>query len=221
MGGAQDLLKEQTKSQEVGKTATRSNPEPSGVLKAKEAAEIAESELKRVAAEHKRKLLEKGYQTLEEALVDVEKRKQESNRILDLAQQQQDTIAKKLEEIETEKQKITNLEQIITQKEAMIKSRLEKAIEKEQEAESKNDAQVALKTELQKMIEYHKIHIKPCRQALLNTATSVYNWMDELSKAKVDFSDLYNYIGKQLDVLDSYQESTNLKLPEDKDLSRR
>ncbi len=210
MPGAQDILK-QTKSQELGNSTSTPSPEPNATLRSKEAAEIAESELKRVAAEHKRKLLEKGYQTLEEALTDVEKKKQEANRILELAEKQETEIVKKLEEIEAEKQKLSNLAQVINQKEVMVKSRLEKAIEMEQEYQAKKNSQTVLNDELKKLIEYHKSHIRPCRQTLLDVTTAIYAWSDELTHAKVDFFDLYNYVCESFNIVDRYIEKTNNK----------
>ncbi len=188
----------------------------SDVLQAEEAAKIAEAQLKQSTADVKRHLLEKGYQTQEEALADVKKKQDEADKLLELARKEATELAEQKEAYETEKQKLLNAYKIFKEKEATVTAKLEQAVKLEENSKADANNHQALTEELMALAVYHKSHITPCRKALLQVSRAIYGWADQLQQGNVDYIPLYNYIGKAMTIIDRFIDKTSAGQPNDK-----
>lgn len=206
----EDLLKKQTTPQKETPVSAGENPD---VKKSKEDAEIAANNLKRRESEINLKLKEDGYKTLEDGLADVKRKNEDADKLLKYAQDKEREIAEKLEKLEEEKQKIVNAYAIDKKMKDMADARLQEAMRLEKVRKSEEDNHNALRDELKHLIEYHAENIKPCRKVLLSISKAIYNWTDTLAQAKIDFTSLYNYIGKIMVQLDNYINTEDFQPP--------
>lgn len=60
--------------------------------------------------------------------------------------------------------------------------------------------------------EYHMKEIERCRKALDNASKVIYKWTDTLSNPDVDYSPLFDYLGKCLSIVERYVEENNLSI---------
>jgi chromosome segregation ATPase len=194
-------------------------PLPTGetpdVRKAKDDAEISAQNLKKRENEIKLKLQEEGYKSIEDGLIDIKKKLEEADSILANAKQEEQTITQEREALEAEKQKLLNAYKIVKDNEAKIDARLEQAIKLENARQSNMENRNAVIGELKFLMQYHLDNIKPCRKALYNVSLGIYNFADALNSARVDFTPLYNFIGRTMRQIDKYVDAEGKKLPTD------
>lgn len=184
--------------------------ESNAVKQAKEEADIATSQNKRVEMEIKTKLAQQGYENLEQALKDAARKTAEADKMLESASNIEATAIKLKEEAEVEKQKVVKAYAIVKERQAQADKRLEDAIKLEQELAQRKVEDEARKAELKDLINHQAIYLKPCRKALLNVSKAIYAWVELLQDGRIDYIPLYNYIGKIMTVIDRYIERTDI-----------
>ncbi len=191
-------------STEEPKPTQASQSESTEVKRAKEAAEIAISSNKQSEQEILKKLREQGYGSLEQALADIAKEKEDANLIFEEAQKAAMAITEDREKFEGEKEKLLNAYSIVKEREGAVGARLEQAIVIEKGVKENQSRYKVLIEELNSLINYHGEHIKPCVRALRVIRKSIYAWIEPLNETKYDFSILYNHIGRVMEAIEKY-----------------
>jgi chromosome segregation ATPase len=208
-----ELLRQQQGQQK--KEAPLPTGETPDVRKARDDAEISAQNLKKRENEIKLKLQEEGYKSIEEGLADIKRKLEEADSILANAKQKEQTTAQEREALEVEKQKLLNAYKIVKDNEAKIDARLEQAIKLENARQVHLDEYNSLITKLRELIKYHEKHVRPCRKALLDVSRKIYEWVDDLQRAKIDFTTIYNDIGDIMHEIDGYTRKERVIIPTD------
>lgn len=199
----EDLLPKQSPASQTLPSVGKGE-EDVAVKKAKDQAEIASAENKKVEVEIKTKLAQQGYQSIEEGLKTIEQMKQDAQKMLQSAQEIEGSAVALKEEFEVEKEKAVHALEVLKERESLINSRLERAVRTEQTLQVQDNRYATAKQELQTLIEYHQSHIRPCVKSLRAVSQTIYTWIDLLNDTKYDFAPLYNYICKVTKHLDNY-----------------
>jgi len=168
-------------------------------LAAIEGANIAEQERKRVEFEIARKLLEKGYQTLEQGLEDARQKVAEADRIVAKANETAEGIRSEAIEVSS---RALEKEEEVNEREQVANEKLSKAVETEKNIVARVKELKGLVAEGDRVIEYHKTHVKGCRLAIVYLRNALYGWIE--AHETIIGTGFYNYLGKMGDFLDSY-----------------
>lgn len=211
------LPKQDTPKKETTTAYSGENPE---VKKSGDDAVIAANYLKKRDSEIQLKLKEEGYKSLEEGLADVKRKIEESDKLLKYAQDKEREIAEQLAKLEKDKQQLVNAYAIDKKMKDMTDARLEEAIKLEKKRKSEENNHNTMIEELNYLIKYHQEHIAPCRRSLLFISQSIYNWVDTLTRARIDFTPLYNHIGNIMKTLDQYIDTEDF-IPPNKDNDKK
>lgn len=148
---------------------------------------------------------QKGYDSIEAGLVDVEAKMKEALDQLEMANRERASVRAELEAVAREKQKVVNALAVVKLREEMVdKKRAEiMVIEEKQKEFIKKYAD--WRQELLELADYHKANILPCVKAMKAITKTIYSWVDILSDSTGhDWVSLYNWLGRQTKVLDTY-----------------
>jgi len=200
----EDILAEQKKA-----TTTPIKKDPSGgdneVKKSKDEAEIAEHNKQKKKIDIETKLLEQGYESLQQAQDNIKELLEDAQGRMDSAVRIEREAQDKLIEVENHEAKLQDKEVELSEREQIAQDKVDRATEILNNSKGIENRCQIMKTELENIIDYHNQHIFPCVKALENISKGIYNWMDLLNEnTKYDFSKLYNYVCDMTKRLDDY-----------------
>ena len=171
----------------------------------KELAEQAKLQNERHKAEFERDLRQKGYNSIEIGLIDIEEKHKEAMEIFEVANKERASVRSELEAVAKEKQKVVTLLAVIKEREKLVNEKWTDIQVKEESQKTFVGKYEGLRKELVELVEYHKTHVIPCNRALRTISRTIYTWADILNtNSGYDFTELYNFIGKSMKVIDQY-----------------
>lgn len=170
-----------------------------------EASKQAKLQNEQHRAEIEMQLRQSGYDSIEAGLADAEDKQKEALEVLEIANKERATVRAELEAVAREKQKVVNAMAVVKERERIVNEKWADVMVKEGNEKAFVSKYEGLKEELIGLVEYHKSHIIPCTKSLRAISKTIYTWVDLLNlHTRYDFMQLYNYIGKQMKVIDQY-----------------
>lgn len=171
----------------------------------KELAEQSKLQNEQHRAKIEMDLRQKGYDSIEAGLTDVEAKQKEALEILEVANKERAAVRSELEVVAREKQKVVNALAVVKERERMVNEKWADIMVKEESQKTFVGKYEGLREELIGLAEYHKTHVIPCSRALRAISKVIYTWADVLNNnTGYDFTELYNYLGKAMRVIDQY-----------------
>lgn len=159
-------------------------------------------------------LRQKGYDSIEAGLVDVEAKIKDALDQLEMANRERASVRAELEAIAKEKQKAINALAVAKERERLVNEKWAEVMIHEENQKAFVNKYDGLKKELLELVEYHKSHISPCVKALEAVSKVIYIWADLLNRStRYDLTELYNYIGKVMEIIDQYVDHVPTSVP--------
>ena len=171
----------------------------------KELAEQAEQQNKESEAKIKMQLRQKGYDSIEKGLADVEAKKKEAIDLLQAANGEQATVRAELEELAKAKQKLANDQSVVKIREEAVNQRYKDIMIIEGKQKEFVTKYSDWKKSLQDLVVYHRDNIVPCAKAIKAIDTTIYRWIEILdSNTHYNWEALHNWLGEEMRILDAY-----------------